>query len=177
MRFHLYIFFTMFCVHSFSFVFVFLCIMLFWCPTVVSQHLSRNDKRGWLTRWPPRSFANPIWLSAPLCLHWSTIVPLFPLTLMFANGWFTACDGFMMLLLVGWVIWNNKPLPLPLHNVWLSKPFGLDIAVLDDLFQMVACFYTTKQCSAINNLTIASTLQFFKSGLCNLKLCVTLGDM
>jgi len=34
---------------------------------------------------------------------------VFPLALIFANGWFTACDGFMMLLLVGWVIWNNKP--------------------------------------------------------------------
>ena len=32
------------------FVFVFLFIMLIWCPTVVSQHLSKNDKRGWLTR-------------------------------------------------------------------------------------------------------------------------------
>ena len=75
MRLHLYIFFTMFCVHSF-FVFVFLFIMLIWCPTVVSQHLSKNDKRGWLTRWPPQSFANPIWHSGPLCLHWSAIVPL-----------------------------------------------------------------------------------------------------
>jgi len=73
MRSHLYIFFTMFGVHSFFFVFF---IMLIWCPTVVSQHLSKNDKRGWLTRWPPQSFANPIWHSAPLCLHWSTIVPL-----------------------------------------------------------------------------------------------------
>jgi len=62
MRFHLYIFFTMFCVHSFS---VFLFIMLIWSPTVVSQHLSKSDKRGWLTRWLPRSgssaqFALPI---------------------------------------------------------------------------------------------------------------------
>jgi len=31
-----------------------------------SQHLSKNDKRGWLTRWPRRTFANPIWHSAPL---------------------------------------------------------------------------------------------------------------
>jgi len=30
--------------------------------------------------------------------------------------------------------------------------------VLDDLFQMVACFYTVEQCSAINNLSISSTL-------------------
>jgi len=28
------------------------------------------------TRWPPRSFANPTWHSTPLCLHWSSIVPL-----------------------------------------------------------------------------------------------------
>jgi len=67
MCFHLYIFFTMFCVHSF---FVFLFIMLIWSPTVVSQHLSKSDKRGWLTRWPLRSFATPIWHSAPLCLKW-----------------------------------------------------------------------------------------------------------
>ena len=33
--------------------------------------------RGWLTRWPPRSFANPMWHSTPLCLHWSAIVPLY----------------------------------------------------------------------------------------------------
>jgi len=45
-------------------------------PTVVSQHLSKSDKQGWLTRWPPQSFANPIWHSAPLCLHWSAIVSL-----------------------------------------------------------------------------------------------------
>ena len=42
--------------------------LLFWHPCLCI--------RGWLTRWPPRSFANPIWHSAPLCLHWSTIVPL-----------------------------------------------------------------------------------------------------
>ena len=41
--------------------------------------------------------------------------------------------------------------------------------VYDDLFQMVAFFYTVEQCSAINNLSIASDLQLFKSGLCNLK--------
>jgi len=47
MRFHLYIFFTIFCVHSF---FVFLFIMPIPSPTVVSQHVSKIDKRGWLTR-------------------------------------------------------------------------------------------------------------------------------
>jgi len=42
---------------------------------------------------------------------------------------------------------------------------------------MVACFYTAgdEQGSAINNLDIASAPQLSKSGLCNIKLCVTLG--
>jgi len=38
-------------------------------------------------------------------------------------------------------------------------------------------FYTVEECSAINNLSIASALQLSKSGLCILKLCVTLGGM
>ena len=46
------------------------------------------------TRWPPWPFTNPMWHSAPLCLHWSDIVPLFSFALIFANGWFTSCDGF-----------------------------------------------------------------------------------
>jgi len=50
--------------------------MLISSPTVFSQHLSKSDKRGWLTRRPSRSFANPMWHSAPLCLRWSAIVPL-----------------------------------------------------------------------------------------------------
>ena len=112
MRFHLYIFFTMFCVHSFFFLFCF-SIMLIWCPTVVSQHLSKHDKRGWLTRWPPRSFTNPRWHSAPLCLHWSTIVPLcFHLLQCSLMVGLLHAMAFMMLLLVGWVIWNNKPLTI-----------------------------------------------------------------
>jgi len=49
--------------------------------------------------------------------------------------------------------------------------------VLHDLFQMIACFYTVEQCSAIDNLSIASTLQLSMSRLSNSKLCVTLGDM
>ena len=56
--------------------FVFFFIMSIRSPTVVSQHLSKSDKRGWLTRWPPRSFTNPIWHSARLCLRWSAVVPL-----------------------------------------------------------------------------------------------------
>jgi len=50
---------------------------------------------GWLTRRPPRSFTNPIWHSAALCLHWSAIVPLcFHLLLCSLMVWFTACDSF-----------------------------------------------------------------------------------
>jgi len=43
--------------------------------------------------------------------------------------------------------------------------------VLDDLFQMIAYFYTVEQCPAmnsINSLSIAPALQLSKSGLCNL---------
>ena len=49
--------------------------------------------------------------------------------------------------------------------------------VLDDLFQIVACFYAVEQCSAINSLSIASAQQRSKSDLCNLKLCVTFVSM
>jgi len=41
--------------------------------------------------------------------------------------------------------------------------------VFDYIFQMVACFNAVEQCSAINNLSIASALQLSKSGLCKLK--------
>ena len=44
--------------------------------------------------------------------------------------------------------------------------------VLDDLFQMIAYLYAVEQCSAINNLSIASALQLSKSGLYNLKLAL-----
>ena len=48
-----------------------------------------------------------------LCLHWSTVVPL-----CFHLLWFSLTIGllhamaFMVLLLVGWIIWNNKPLSI-----------------------------------------------------------------
>jgi len=42
---------------------------------------------------------------------------------------------------------------------------------------MVACLYAEEQCTAINNLSIASALQLSQSGLCNLKLCVTFASM
>jgi len=78
-------------------------------PTAVSQQLPKTDKRCWLTRWPPRSFANPVWHSAHLCLHRSAIVPLCFHLLQFSLmvGLLHAM-AFMVLLLVGWVILNNK---------------------------------------------------------------------
>jgi len=45
-------------------------------PTVVSQHFSKSDKRGWLTIWRPRYFAHPIWHSARHYLHRLAIMPL-----------------------------------------------------------------------------------------------------
>ena len=44
-----------------------------------------------------------------------------------------------------------------------SLPRFLYDTVFDDLFQMVACFDTVEQCSAINNLSLASALQLSKS--------------
>jgi len=31
--------------------------------------LSKSDKQGWLTRWLPRSFANPIYDTAPVFIY------------------------------------------------------------------------------------------------------------
>jgi len=45
------------------------CFQLLFC-----QQLSKIDKRGWLARWPPWSFTNPIWQNDTLCLHWSVIL-------------------------------------------------------------------------------------------------------
>jgi len=59
---------------------------------------------------------------SPLFTLISYCVIVFSFALIFANGWLTACDGFMVLLLVGWVIWNNKPLPLPMSGM---KPCSL----------------------------------------------------
>jgi len=70
--------------------------------TVVSQHLSKNDKQGWLTRWPPWSFANPIWHNAPLftLINYCAIVFSFALMLLMVG--LLHAMAFMMLLLVGW---------------------------------------------------------------------------
>ena len=67
---------------------------------------------GWLD---DRHGLSPIlyWHSAPLCLHWSTIVPLcFHLLQCSLTIGLLHAMAFMMLLLVGWVIWNNKPLTI-----------------------------------------------------------------
>jgi len=48
---------------------------------------------------------------------------------------------------------------------------------LDNLFQMVACFNTVEQCSAMNNLRTNSALQLSKSGLVTQNIVLTLGSM
>ena len=110
MCFHLYIFFTVFVLVCFVFLTV-----LIWSPTIVFQHFSKRDKQGWLTRWPPWSFTNPIWHSTTLCLHWSAIMTLcfhlFKCLLMV--GLPSVRWIFVLLLLISLILWNNKPLPLP----------------------------------------------------------------
>jgi len=56
-------------------LFVFLT-MLIWLTTIVFQHLSNSDKRGWLTRWRLWSFTNPMWHNDNLCQNSSVILPL-----------------------------------------------------------------------------------------------------
>jgi len=64
-----------------------------------------------------------------------------------------------------------------LSNVTADLFFCMTHTVCVDIFKMVACFYTVvEQCSPINNLSIASALKLPNSGVCNLKLCVTLGQ-
>jgi len=53
MPFHLYMFFTIFCVCLFSQLGLF-------HSNVVLQNFSITEKQGWLTRWPPWSLTNPI---------------------------------------------------------------------------------------------------------------------
>ena len=112
MRFHLYIFFTMFCVNSFFVVFFFsLCLLMSnccfstlvkkWQAGLVDQMTATVFRQSYMTQ--RHSLFTPI--------NYCAFV--FSFALMFANGWFTACDGFMVLLLIDWVIWNSKPLPIP----------------------------------------------------------------
>ena len=148
--FHLYIFFAMFCVHSF-FVFVFLFIVHSWSPTVVSQHLTKSDKRGWLTRWPPRSFSKLVWHSIPLCLHWSAIVPqkhivICPLTLPLnlRCAWWLRHALFMLSWLLTClsspdtsdrsVSFETYTLNSTETNPWTQMPAGVDFHVWTHIF-------------------------------------------
>jgi len=91
MRFHLYIFFTMFCVHSFS-VFFSLCLfdlqLLFLntCQKVINGSVDQMTatvfRQSYMTQRP----------SLFTLISYYAIV--FSFALIFANGWFTACDGF-----------------------------------------------------------------------------------
>ena len=116
MRFHLYIFFAMFCVLLFFLLFFSLC--LFDVQPLLRNTCQKNDNRGWLTRWPPRSFANPIWHdTAPLFVYTDQLLcHCFHLISCSLLVGLLHAMAFIMLLLVGWVIWNNKPLSLPLSK-------------------------------------------------------------
>ena len=105
----------------------------------------------------PWSFTNPMWHSILfLCLHWSAIVPLLYSHLLYCSlmvGLLHAL-AFMVLLLIGRVIWNNKPLPLPLsacllnhvrysetnyrvfHNCW-NKDIGHKSRISNDTTMMI----------------------------------------
>ena len=91
MRFHLYIFFTMFCVHSFS-VFFSLCLfdlqLLFLntCQKVINGVGWPDDRHGL----SPILYDTAPVLFTPISYY----AIVFSFALIFANGWFTACDGF-----------------------------------------------------------------------------------
>ena len=85
----------MFCVYL---LFFFLSLCLF-----VLQLLFLNTCQkvingvGWLdSRWPPRSFANPIYMTQQPSLFTliSYCAIVFSFALICADGWFTACEGF-----------------------------------------------------------------------------------
>ena len=59
------------------------------------------------------SFSNPIWHSTTLCLQWSAIMPLYfhLLQCSLMVGLPSLRWLFVLLLLISWVTWNNKPLP------------------------------------------------------------------
>jgi len=46
---------------------------------------------------------------------------VFSFALMFANGWFTACDGFYDASACWLSHMKNKPLPLPFREIILVK--------------------------------------------------------
>jgi len=59
-------------------------------------------------------FTNPIWHSTPLCLLWSTIASWHFHLLQCSLLWLAWSVQWLLvvLLFVGWVLWNNKPLSI-----------------------------------------------------------------
>ena len=93
MRFYLYIFFTMFCIHSF----------FFHCAYLISN-LSKSDKRvGWLD---DRQVFRQSYMTQPPSLFTliSYCAIVFSFSLIFANGWFTSCDGFYYVYMVSFAL-------------------------------------------------------------------------
>ena len=97
-------------------------------PSVVFQHLSKSNKRGWFTIiyiWLPWSFTNPMWHSDTLCLHWSVFCPIvFSFILMLLTiGFFFAWCLFVLFLFISWVIWKMKSINQLL--IIISWPFSM----------------------------------------------------
>jgi len=90
---------SLICVHghalsSVHFLYHALCLFVFLTvlirsPTVVFQQFTKRGNQGWLTRWPPWSFTNPIWHSTTLFTLISYYAIVFSFPLMFTDGWFT----------------------------------------------------------------------------------------
>ena len=123
--------------------------MLIWSPTVVSQHLSKSDERDWLTRWPPRSFINPIWHSVRLYLDPSAIMPLCFHLLQFS-------------LMVGLPCWGVSRSVTHKHQRWIW--FTLSYAMLK-AFLRLAAVRDTKQAGELRDNTVhftaSSSARFF----------------
>jgi len=71
---------------------VFFLYVLIWSRSDAFQHISKSDKRCWLTRWPPWSFINRIWHSVTLFQMTSYLAILFSFILIFTDSWFLFCS-------------------------------------------------------------------------------------
>jgi len=81
--------------------------------------------------------------------------------------------AFMVLLLVGWVIWNNKPLPLPSDHLCLVVTFCISVANLAFSPRIWACFsvelrFFLKTCGL---LVLIEICLFFGLVFCRVLFC------
>ena len=135
--------------------------MCIWIPTVVCQHSSKSDKQGWLTRWPPWSVLGdtvPLFVyTDQLLCHCVFIYSNVCSWLVYLVGWL-----FMALLLVGWVIWNNKPLSyerdVQFWRIWETP--------LKQTYRLNAVIYSSE-----TELTVAKMFKIRSSNPIQIRLC------